>query len=288
MIVFEASQPIKLKTMKQMTEKSQLGQTAKRERQRILSTILESSTIDFFERINLNDGSKCLHMGCNDGEATLQMASILGDKCSIIGIDNSEYNIEIARQKISSGNGSKVSFLLNSSFERTNTKKYDLIYSRFLLSTVSNPMKALQKMFRLLKPQGLLLAEDIDFSNLFCSPYSSAFERYKELYSRFIQNTGADSNIGSSLQSKLTNIGFQQVKTQLVPPSFLTEESKKLSSLTLEMISSPVIKAKIVLPAEIQALLYELKDLEQQPYSMISLPGIYQVAAIKPLIKHPA
>ncbi len=188
MMAFVASHPIKLKTMEQMTEKSQLGQTAKRERQRILSTFMESSTIDFFERINLKDGSKCLHMGCNDGEATLHMASILGDKCSIIGIDNSKYNIELAQQKISSRNGGNVSFRLNSSFEKTNTKKYDLVYSRFLLSTVSNPMKALQKMFRLLKPQGLLLAEDIDFSNLFCLPYSWAFERYKELYSSFIQN----------------------------------------------------------------------------------------------------
>ncbi len=276
----------KPKSMNQIKEKSNLGQAAKRERHRILSNILESSTASFLQQYKFKNDLQGLHLDCKDGEVTLQLARMLGNVGSIVGVDNSENSIAIAKQRTGMGNEGNVAFSLRTSFEKTNTQKYDFVYSRFLLSTSSNPMKELQKMYRLLKPEGLLLIEDIDFSSNYCSPYNSAFERYSELYSKLMLKNGTDTSIGSNLHLKLENIGFQKVKTQLIPPVFLTGERKKLVSLTFEIVADSILKASMAKPAEIQALLYEIKDFEQQAFSMISLPGIYQVSGIKPFIQH--
>ncbi len=276
----------KPKSMNQIKEKSNLGQAAKRERYRILSNILESSTASFLQQFKLKRDLKGLHLDCKDGEVTLQLAKMLGNVGSIVGVDNSENSIAIAKQRIGMENEGSITFLTKESFEKTNTQKYDFVYSRFLLSSSSSPMNELQKMYDLLKPGGLLLAEEIDFTRNFCAPYSFAVERYTELYSALMRKNGADPSIGSNLRFKLDEMDFQKVKSQLIPPAFLTGERKKLVSLTFETVADSILKASMAKPAEIQALLYEIKDFEQQAFSMISLPGIYQVSGIKPFIQH--
>ena len=268
--------------MKKLEEKtSKIGSAAGRKRYQILSNILAPSTEAFIKQANLNTGVNGLDLGCGSGETTMLLKTMIGPEGKITGIDSRATRLRIAKEKAHQNEQSQVEFRYQNTLEWEEEQSYDLVYSRHFFHQLKDPLSMLQKVFNSLKPGGLAMIEELDFSKIQCFPNSYAFDRFVELYIEVVKRQGADPNIGKRLYPLYQQASFKNCQVQLVRPKFLTGKNKRITSLTLESISTILEKENLASQVELQALLSEIKSFEAQENTMITLPGIYQVSGYR-------
>ncbi|KAJ7265989.1 S-adenosyl-L-methionine-dependent methyltransferase [Mycena haematopus] len=114
--------------------------------------------------------------------------------------------------------------------------KFDLVHARFVLSHVSNGQDAFRRFARLIRPGGLLLAEDLDMlswaetagpaSRLFISTLKPTFDE-----------RGADMEFGKKISDMMSSLGdFHDVQCQKITMPFSgTGPDAALNDLGLAM-----------------------------------------------------
>jgi hypothetical protein len=129
---------------------------------------------------------------------------------------------------------------------------------------------------RWLKPGGVLIVEDIDFSGHFCYPHSPAFWRYVEWYTKVVQGRGAGPNIGRRLPALLYDAGLSQLGMNVVQPAGFSGEVKLLGPLTLEAIAEAVLAAKLATADELNQTLDDLFAFANADLTVLSVPRVVQ------------
>lgn len=114
-------------------------------------------------------GDIVLDFGCATGTKALNMACHVK---KIYGIDISSKMIDAAKIKAGEFNNNNVEFIRSDIFdERFKTEFFDVIFAFNVLHLIKDPKKAVQRIYHLLKPGGLLITESpclkekMNFSN---------------------------------------------------------------------------------------------------------------------------
>jgi ubiquinone/menaquinone biosynthesis C-methylase UbiE len=247
-----------------------------RERLRLLARVMRPTTLALLKRMGVHAGMKCLDVGCGGGDVALDLARLVGPQGEVVGIDMDATKLDLARNEASSQRLEQVSF------QQTEIDKYnfqpvfDLVYARFLLTHLSRPERALRKMHDALRPGGVLVIEDIDFSGHFCWPDCAAFRQYIALYAEAAKRQSADPNIGPRLPRMLLDVGCAGVQLNVVQPASIDGEVKLVAPLTLENIADAVIAAELASRAELDCLIAELYEFARDPRSVMSIPRVVQ------------
>ena len=107
--------------------------------------------------LNLNNSSKILDIGTSTGHTALEFGRLLN--CEVIGIDINDESIKTATDRCSRFNLNKVRFQIddatNLSFE---DGIFDVVFAGNVTSLVNNRESALKEYWRVLKPNGYLVA----------------------------------------------------------------------------------------------------------------------------------
>lgn len=259
---------------------SYLGNAAGRKRRHILSKVMAKTSRSFFKTIQFAPAPIGLDLFCGQGQISHELSQIIGAPYTICGYDTDATSIDIAKEKIGQSNNQ----LAFSKIENDNwitNESYDFIYCRSFLNAEYTPLVLVQKMYDSLKPNGFVLLEHIERSNFQSFPQNYAFNRYLELQQSINNINGTSIDSIDQLHTILNKAQFHKIRIQQVAPTFLPDDCKQIASLSLEDISTQIIAKNLANPSELQALLYELKSLEKQKTTMISLPGVYQIIAYK-------
>ena len=250
-------------------------------RLKILSRVMQPYTQNFFQHLEITTGMHCLDIGCGGGDVTFELANLVGEKGLVVGLELDEAIVRLIQQDCQQLGWTNVQFKVADALSLDEENKYDLAYTRFLLTHLSEPQKAIELMKMALKPGGRIAIEDLEFAGHFCYPKHSAFDRYIELYQQVVQNKGGDPEIGLKLPGMLKKVGFQEVNFNLVQPTFMEGEGKSIAQITMEKIRSAVLEQGLSSPDEIDTIILELKEFAQNPETIISLPRIFQVCGRK-------
>jgi SAM-dependent methyltransferase len=253
-----------------------------RERLRLLSRVMQPTTLALFERISVAPGAACLDVGCGGGDVTLDLARLVGPRGRAVGSDIDETKIEMARAEAAEQGVTNVEFRLANAQDGAGSPEFDIVYARFLLTHLADPAGALASMLRVLRPGGVLAVEDIDFSGYFCYPDNAAFQRYCALYTESVQRRGGDANIGPRLPLLLTDSGVENVEMNIVQPAGMTGDAKILGPLTLENIADTVIAEGLADESEIRRTVEELYEFARDPRTVMSVPRVVQAWGYKP------
>jgi hypothetical protein len=92
---------------------------------------------------------------------------------------------------------------------------------------------------------------------------------------------GADPLIGPGLLEMISDSGFNEIRMNVVLPTFHEGDGKRMGVLTLHAIREAVIENKLASPDEFESVLNELEIYTRHPSSIMSLPRIFQYSAIK-------
>jgi len=245
-------------------------------------TILANATWNFSENFlrlaGLTSGMSVIDLGCGNGAITNRIASAFGPSTRIIGLDANETVLKFARQDALIQN-------LNVIYEPCNLEgslpqgEFDFVYVRFMLSHLQDPQKLLLKIKPLLKPEGIVAIEDVDFNGHFSYPNSKAFDQYVDAYRRIGEMKGVDPMIGPRLPGLLRSAGFQDVQMSVTAPVYESGPGKLMAFLTLKSIKKSVLEAGLMTEESIENLIEDLELFTKSPESIMSLPRFFQVFA---------
>lgn len=258
------------------------GGQAGNKRLAILSRALQSTTNDFMNRYAASIQGQCLDLGCGGGSVTLNIARLAKDKGEVMGTDIDPVNVSLATALAKQQRIENVQFSCSNAYQLVAVQQYAFIYSRFLLSHLKRPAQVVASIFRGLAPGGRLLLEDTDFAGHFCHPPCEAFEAYVQLYQDLLHSRGANANLGPGLYQLLLQAGFKDVSVQVVQPVHTVQEGKLMAEITMAGISGALEEEGLATQKEISQTLAQLKAFRVDEKTLMSLPRIFQVSAVKP------
>jgi SAM-dependent methyltransferase len=253
-----------------------------RQRLKVLSRVMHSSTSSLFDRLGIGDGMACLDVGCGSGDVTLELAGRVGPHGRAVGVDIDETKLDLARKE------SEERGIRNAEFRSLDIRTqdagpgFDVVYSRFLLTHLDDPAGVVAAYHRHLRPGGLAIVEDTDFSGHFTYPASPAARRYYELYCKVVRGRGGDPDIGPRLPILLADGGFQEVDLTVVQPIGTRGEVKLISPLTMENIADAVLKDGLASREEIEVVVRELYEFAEDPRTVAGLPRVVQAWGRRP------
>jgi SAM-dependent methyltransferase len=252
-----------------------------RERLRVLARAIYATTAALFDRVGIVWGMSCLDVGCGGGDVTRELARRAGSAGRALGIDIDAGALAIAREEAERDGALGVEYQQCDVLTAELEPEYDVIYVRFVLTHMADPVAAATRIAAGLRPGGVLIVEDIDFTGSFCHPASAAYERYAQIYACTAQSRGVDPNIGPRLPQLLVGAGCKRVRVNVVQPAGMTPDGhegdiKLVSPLTLENIADAAIAASLTTREEVDWVLEQLYRLAVDHTTVLGLPRIVQ------------
>jgi SAM-dependent methyltransferase len=247
-----------------------------RERLRILARVMQPTIRSLFDRVQIGAGMACLDVGCGGGDVTLELARRVGPEGRVVGWDIDETKLGLARREAEEQGLGNVDFRLSDIGHSEAEREFDAVYARFLLTHLQDPAGALAGMRQMLRPGGVAIVEDIDFTGYFCHPPAAALLRYVELYTQAVRRRGGDANIGPRLPGLLLDAGFEGVQMNVLQPAGLDGEVKLINPITMETIADCVLSEGLATRSEIDKIVDELYELARDSKTVVSLPRVVQ------------
>jgi len=247
-----------------------------RERLRILSRVMRSSSLELLQAAGAKPGMACLDVGCGSGDLAFDLALLVSPGGKVVATDIDETKIELARAEAVERKIANVEFRLQDITQDEPRPEFDLVHARFLLSHLPRPVETLQKMRQMMRPGGAIVIEDVDFRGHFCHPDCEALWRFVDLYTQAVARCGGDANIGPRLPSLLQAAGFQGINTNVTQPAGSAGDVALITPITMENIADAVLAEGLATQAEIDQLVDELYDYANQPGIYWSLPRIVE------------
>jgi len=255
------------------------GGLAGRERLRVLARVMAPTTSALLDRLGELTGLRCLDAGCGGGDVTRELARRAGADGDVVGVDLDETKLRLAHEE--SASLSNIQFRTVRIGEDPIDGVFDLVYSRFLLTHLPDPLIAMKEFHRVARPGGVIALEDIDFSGYLAHPFSAAHRRFADLYCAAVRRRGADPDIGPKLPVMLRRHGFTDIQVSIVQPVGLTGDVKLISPITVENIAEAVVGAGLATKEEMISLAQELYADAADPSTLAGMPRVVQTWARK-------
>ena len=247
-----------------------------RERLRILSRVLQKTTLQLFHEAGVKAGMHCLDLGCGGGDVSVDLAGIVGPAGKVVGVDIDHSKIEIARNEAIQQNLANVEFIAEDIYKAQTGDSYDVAYARFLLTHLKVPSSMLELMYSKLKHGGVVIIEDIDFRGHFTFPENDAYNRYVQLYTEASIKADGHPHIGSQLPILLKEAGFEKIGMNIIQPAGTKGEVKYLAAITMENIADTVVRLGLADREEIDTIIPELYRIAEDENVVVSMPRIVQ------------
>jgi ubiquinone/menaquinone biosynthesis C-methylase UbiE len=174
-----------------------------------------------------------------------ELAEMVGSAGSVLGIDASFEQIQIAQAH------AQKKGLKNVSFEELSVHKlsqlspgFDAIYARFILCHITAVEQVLIDAHALLKSGGLIFCEDLcGLDALFCYPPHPGYMAHRKVIKAQFDVQKTDSEIGVKLPYMLSQAGFKRLFGQIQQPILSDANQKKVFRLGVKEVASTVVSA---------------------------------------------
>lgn len=241
-----------------------------------------ADTETFLVKAGVREGMRVADIGCGVGIVTGKIARMVGPLGEVVGVDISPDQVRLAEGRARESGVENVRFV-TAAAEATGLERetFDMVYARFLLMHVPDPMAVLHEMTALLKRGGVLAVEDGDFTAPYCVPASPAFDRCFELYRQAVQRQGADPVIGAELPRLVRSLGFPTVNIRIAQPVLREGPAKRLPEWTLLEAAPVLVESGLATDAEIEAIARQMRVLAADVSAEFGMALMTQVWATK-------
>lgn len=247
-------------------------------RLQLLDAIQGPYTEALLDRAGVGVGMRVADLGCGIGLVTRRLAERVGPTGAVTAVDNSAAQIALARE--SNAGYHNVAFHEAGAGDTGLPHcSFDAVYCRALLSHLPEPQRALAHMATLVKPGGVLIAEDCDVTSVASYPESAAFNRVREI----LAATGPGATIGHRLHSMFLELALDP-EVAIVTPVYLTGEEKRLTELTFREATPHFVAAGLVSAEEASALADEMQVVGGDATVAVVLIRAFQVWARRSFI----
>ena len=157
----------------------------------------------------LTAGVSVLDCGCGPGSITLGIAGRIGDG-QVVGIDFGKSQVQQAIESASRRG------VRNASFQAADCHalpfdddRFDRVFCHALMEHLSDPVRALRELLRVLKPGGVIGVSSPDWGGFVLAPPCAALTKAVDAYTTLQTSNGGDVQVGRKLGSLLSAAGFE-------------------------------------------------------------------------------
>jgi SAM-dependent methyltransferase len=221
--------------------------------------------------------------GCGVGAMTRNLAQIVGREGHATGIDLHKPQLVEAANLCAQSGFSNVSF---SKADACDTKLadnlFDLVYCRFLLIHLTDPLACLREMRRVLKPGGIIFVEDGDLRSGGSTP-SSALDQFGGLFERLGPRKGVDYRLGRDLYRLIKRADFEDVEVDIYQPAYSRGRERAFLTWSIEEAGEGLVSAGLLSRSELEYTLDQMQTASDNPDILVLMPRMSQVWGRKPI-----
>lgn len=253
-----------------------------RERLNLQGKVYNPGSQKFLLDQGIKEGCSVLEVGCGSGIMTPWLAEQVGKRGRVVCIDNSHAQV-ISTSRLAKKMGlQQVECQELSVFDLDQIKeKFDLIYLRFVLIHLDDPLNALIKIKNRLKVGGRIVVNDMINSCSFCYPYSPAFERRRKIMEQFFIKNGRNPNFSLTLPAMLKKIKLKIVNESVFQPVLAKSTDRKLLTLFFYEMKDKLLSLNILTESEWNEFVNDLKKIQEDKNYFITLSSMHQICIKK-------
>ena len=160
----------------------------------------------------LRAGQRLLDAGCGPGSITVGLARAVAPG-EVVGIDLSEDVLETAREQAEAAGVGNVDLQIGDIYGLDfAAASFDVVFAHQLLQHLTDPVRALREMRRVLRPGGLLAVRDSDYATMSPAPKFPEFDDWLALYHAVAYANEAEPDAGRYLSGWVREAGFTEVR----------------------------------------------------------------------------
>jgi SAM-dependent methyltransferase len=250
------------------------------ERLFLLNEIFGPGTRELLLVAGISPGMRVVEIGCGTGLVSLWMAQVVGTGGSVTAMDVSHDQLRVAERSAVAAGVTNVSFQAASAYDTSLPEQsFDLVYSRFLMCHLTQPLKALAEMRRLLKSGGVLVCEDHDDGGILTEPPTRAYKRLVEISQAVNRAHGLDSYIGLKLPRLMRDAGFSTPEVRTNQITLLRGTGKRFWEITLREAADDILAAGASTHDELESICAEMRTIAEDDSILLMLARVTQVWA---------
>jgi len=167
-----------------------------------------------------------LDVGCGPGSITVDLAHRVAPG-RVAAVDASAEVIELARAAAGSAGLENLSFEVGDGYALDHEgASFDVVHAHQVVQHLSEPVRALVEMRRVLKPDGLLAVRDGDYGGFFWSPADEMLDRWLVLYHELTAANRTEADAGRHLPAWVRAAGFGSVEVSSSTWTFAAPEDR--------------------------------------------------------------
>lgn len=242
----------------------------------ILEKIYGEYTSKLFQEINFQKGMKVAVIGCGSGSGIEQIYEKIGRDGCILCVDISPEQISLTKKILDSKGINNVDYVVADIEEYIGNCDYDVVYCRFVLIHLRNPIIALKNMLSFIKEKGTIACEEHNYDDIFNYPISNAIDRYKILLEEISNVLKLDYAFGKRLYHEMNLLGINISYIKKYVPLCSCYEAKTLLLLSLIEEKNHFISQNIIKKEEIEEMIQEMKIIANKKEILQSPGSVFQ------------
>ena len=245
------------------------------ERLRIQSSAMAPDAQLMLDRIGVQEGWKCLDMGCGPCGIAGLLSPRAGSSGHVLGLDRDAAFLQHAR----SDAPANVEFLQGDAYQTgLPAESFNLVHLRFVASTAGSPERLLREAIRIARPGGTVALQEPDGASLNCYPPHPAWDRLKAALLGAFTGVGADLQLARQLYALAIQAGLEDVQYR----SFIvavrsTDPLIDYLPSTVESLRGVIIRLGLLSEAELPILLDECRNHLRRPHASFTMYTVAQV-----------
>lgn len=167
-------------------------------------------TDDFIARCGVTNGMKCLDVGAGPGFVSMDLLNIIGAEGELTALEPSELYLNHFKDYCKEKSLTNVKFI-NSTVEESELPEnyFDFIFARWVISFVPDPELFLSKIYKALKPGGIIALQDYNYEGITRYPQTDTFKDVPDAVRKYWLKGGGDPYIALRIPELFKKTGLK-------------------------------------------------------------------------------
>ena len=225
--------------------------------------------------------AQVVDIGCGIGRTACYFATAVVPNGQVVGIDESEELISLARHSAKEQGIDNVAFQVGRAQDHAfEPSTFDLAHTRFVLSYSPFSAEIVKLIHGALAPGGILFAEEI-VQDYVRHNAPAGFDRLCDWFARLIALNGGDPNYGrKALPSHMLGAGFADLTVTSFAPVANQPAIAEMLSLALSTeMKKAIVDNGLGTADEVDAVVGDLRSIDHR--TLVSVAPAYQVTGIR-------
>jgi len=142
---------------------------------------------------------RVLDVGSGSGDVAFLAADLVGLNGEVVGVDQERTAVDWANARGHLRGTRNVNFIEGDPAEMEFDQQFDAIVGRLVLMYYPDPVDTIRKLMRHVRPEGLIVFQELDMANARSLPIAPLFERSLAWIKQTLSATGAQIQLGLEL-----------------------------------------------------------------------------------------